>query len=258
MRFSVKSPKFYAFRNQVPLIVAIVVGLAVALGSARFLLGYAKTQHETVRVPVPARDIAPYTVISPGDITWRDVIKGAEEAGAVRDPREVVGRVALSPLYRGEQIRKERLADPSFVTGRQVVAVSIDVARCVGGILVAGDLVDVWWVPDPGQPERWVLVATDAVVLDVRDSSGRTVLPQGGLVQQAIGGVVQSSPSNPPAVAVLAVRTEEVQKVIGGASPKSQFVVLAKKFISSNAGGISANANLKGNTETESPAGARR
>jgi pilus assembly protein CpaB len=208
----------------------------VALFSARYMMAYVSTHRETVRVPVAARDIPPYTVLTSQDVTWRDVVKGGEEPGAVRDPAEAVGKMALAALYRNEQIRKERLADPGLAAGRQVVSLNVDVTRCVGGLLRAGDLVDVWWVPDPAAPGMWTLAAVDAVVLDLRDSTGKSVLAQEGFVQQALSGGAPSG--GPPAVAVLAVRAEDVPRVVGGASPRSQNAVLTKKF--SLGGGASA------------------
>ncbi|SHE97554.1 pilus assembly protein CpaB [Desulfofundulus australicus DSM 11792] len=235
MRFRFRNPPLTSIRRHLPLLAAVAIGLAVALFSARYLLLYVNTHRETVRVPVPARDIPPYTVISSQDVTWRDIVAGGEEPGAVRDPAEAVGKLSLTTLYRGEQIRKERLADPGLVAGRQVVSLNVDVARCVGGSLRAGDLVDVWWVNDPNPATGWTLAASDAVVLDIRDSAGKSVLASNNIVQQALGGAAPSS-SNPPAVVVLAVKTGDVPKVVGGASPKSQNVVLTKKFSIGGAG----------------------
>lgn len=230
MRFKYSSSFFPGLRRHIPLVIAIIAGLAVALASAKYMLVYVNTHKETVKVPVPARDISPYTTISSEDIVWREIVKGGEDPGAIRDPSEAVGKLTIAPLYRNEQIRKERLTDSNLVAGKQIVSLNIDVARSVGGALKAGDLVDVWWVLDPALP-NWSLAAVDAVVLDMRDSSGRSVLPAGGgIVQQAFGSAAPVQ-SNPPAVAVLAVRSEEVSRVVGGASPKSQNAVLAKKFM---------------------------
>lgn len=221
--------RFKSYRRYLPLILAVAVGLALAVFATKQMMTYVNTHRETVRVPVPAHNIAPYTVIGSGDLTWREVVKGGEDPGAVRDPGEAVGKIALSPLYKGEQIRKERLGDAELLAGRQVVSVSVDLGRCVGGTIKPGDLADVWWVDDSSTPGLgWTLVASDAVVLDVRDSSGKSVVPaEAGLVQ-ALGADV--APAGPPAVAVLAVKEADVSRVVGGALPKSQNIVLAKKF----------------------------
>lgn len=221
------------FRRSWPTLLAVVIGLIVAFIAAYQLRQYTNTHVETVRVPVPARDIPPYTVITSGDLTWRIVVKGGEEPGAIRDPSDAVGRLALSTLYKNEQIKKERLIDAKLVKDKQIVSVNVDIARSIGGSLQAGDLVDVWWVPADSSTEPgvgWMKIASNTIVLDVRDSSGKSVFQQGGVVQQALAGSI-GVPATPPAVAILVVDSTEVPKIIGGASPKSQSIVLSKKFV---------------------------
>lgn len=210
-----------------PFLLAAVVGILVALFAARQMAVYVNLHKETVQVPVPTRDIPPYSVIASTDLAWREVVKGGEEIGAVRDPSEAVGKMALVPLYRGEQIRKERLGDAASVADRQVVALNVDVTRSVGGMLAPGDLVDLWWAAEGAAPEAESrLIAVDAVLLDLKDSAGRSVLVKG---KPGILGQPEQQQSA-PAVVVLAVRTEDVSKVVGGALPKSANIVLVKKF----------------------------
>lgn len=209
-----------------PFLLAVAVGILVALFAAKQMIVYVNLHKETVLVPVPARTIPPYTVIGSGDLTWREVVKGGEEIGAVRDPSEAVGKIALVPLYKGEQIRKERLGDASLVADRQVVALNVDVARSVGGTLVPGDHVDIWWVVEGAPPGTgWQLAASDAVLLDLEDSAGRSLTAR----KQSLLGAQGEQPST-PAVAVVAVKGEDVPKVVGGALPKSTSIVLVKKF----------------------------
>lgn len=214
-----------------PLVLALVAGLAVAAFSARQLLAYARTHQEKVSVVVAARDIAPYEVIRPEDLARRAVVKGAEDPGAVKSEREAVGKVARSLILEGEQVRPEKLAGPEALKDRQVVALNVDLSRCAGGTLAPGDLVDVWWVGDVGAAPGlgWVKVSSDAIVLDVRDSSGRSLTGgRPGVLQQAAASLGQQGAL--PAVVVLAVKAADVSRVVGGASPKSQNVVLTKKF----------------------------
>lgn len=237
MAFGFAGFRIGGIRRSWPSVLAVVIGVLVALFATMQLRNYTMTNVEKVSVPVPARDIPPYTVIEPGDLTSRAVVKGGEEPGAARSPSEVVGKLALSTLYRNEQIKKERLVDADLVKDKQIISVNIDVARGVGGLLRVGDLVDVWWIPDENSMQApgvgWIKVAGDAVVIDIRDSTGRSVLAQrGGIVQQAVGESM-GVPASPPAVAVLAVKNEDISRLVGGASPKSQNIVLSKKFIPS-------------------------
>lgn len=217
-------------KSLLPFLLAAAVGLAAALAAGRFHVQYVNAHKEMVQVVVPARDIPPYTVITEADLTTAPVPAGGEDPAAARSAPEVVGRLALYPLYKGEQVRRERLVDPSVVKDRQVISLGIDVARCVGGALQPGNLVDVWWVNDPAVPGTWQLAASDAVVLDLKDSSGKSVVQQQppALIQQAVAG--SQGPSSPPSVVVLAVKNADVPRVVGGASMKSQNVVLAKKY----------------------------
>ncbi|MGB9886809.1 MAG: Flp pilus assembly protein CpaB [Moorellales bacterium] len=215
------------FGRRWPLLLAAAVGILVAAFAAKQMIVFVNTHRETVQVPVPARDIPPYAIISETDLEWREIVKGGEEPGAVRDPSEAIGKVALAPLYRGEQIRRERLGDAGSIVGRRVVALNVDVARSVGGMLAPGDLVDVWWVVEGLPPEAgWHLAAADAVLVDLKDSAGRSVLARerARLLQQ------QPEQQTAPAVAVVAVKAEEVSKVVGGALPRSANIVLVKKF----------------------------
>jgi len=226
--------RFFNIRRNWPTLAAVVIGIAVALVAAYQLYRYTSTHKEMVRVPVPVRDIPPYTVLSSADIGWRAVVKGGEEPGAVRDPSEAVGKLTLSALYQNEQIKRERLADAKLVKDKQIISVNVDVTRSVGGSLRVGDLVDVWWIPTEGSMQTpgvgWIKVAANAVVLDIRDSSGKSVLAQQeGVVQQALAGSM-GAPATPPAVVILAIDSKDVSRVIGGASPKSQNIVLSKKF----------------------------
>ena len=234
------------------------VGIAVALIAARQMMAYAESHVQMVRVVVPARDIPAYSVITPADLTWREVVRGAEQEGTVKDPAEAVGAVALAPLYRGEQIRKERLGAAKDLSGRQVVAVNVDVTRSAGGMLAAGDLVDLWWVVEGsgpglgGQP-----VAVDAVLVDLKDSAGRSLIlrgAQGGLMGLAQGNEPAQAA---PAVAVVAVKPEEVRNVVGGALPKAANVVLVKKFVRTGSTGTQAGGEASGGAQAgEAAAGA--
>lgn len=219
----------YGLRRRWPVIVAVIIGIAAAFFATTQLQTYMNTHVETTRMPVPVRNIAPYVEITTEDIGWRNVVKGGEEPGAIKDPAEAVGKISLSTLYKNEQVKKERLADASLIKDKQIVSVNVDVARSVGGWLQAGDTVDVWWIQDGSiSPGSWIKVAANAVVLDLRDSAGRSLLVKGGVLQQSVGEVAGNT--TPPAVAVLAVSSSDVSRVIGGASPKSQNIVLSKKF----------------------------
>jgi Flp pilus assembly protein CpaB len=213
---------------------AVVLGIIVALLAATRLMRYTSTHVATEAVPVMSRNVGPYTVLQPGDIMIEQLVKGGRQPGTIESPADAVGKMATSPLYQGDQIEIGRLTDASLVRDRQIVAVNVDLARCVGGYLRPGDTVDAWWIPSEGNAQTpgigWVQVAANAVVVDVKDSTGKSLFSGGGnIVQQALINSA-SSTAGSPAVAVLAVSDGDVSRIIGGAIPKSQNIVLAKTF----------------------------
>lgn len=207
-----------------PLVAAAAVGIAVAVAATLFLLRFAAERQPTAVVPVPRRDIAPYTEIAPGDLEWRTIPANGFEPGAVRDPGQIVGRLSLAPLYRGEQIRAERLAPKGFAPDVQLVTVNVDLTRSGGGEIRPGDLVDVYWLTGDQAPAA--LVARDARVVEFLDAQGR---PAGREPAPALLSGQVSQPAL-PAIVTLAVRPEEVGQLVRGAWHDSKAVVLVKKF----------------------------
>lgn len=211
-------------------IIIFIICLIVSIVGAAGYKNYLANNQEMIRVSVPARDIPPYTMIYPNDVEWKKVLKGAEEDGAVRSPNEAVGMMANCTLYQGEQIKRKRLLEPSEIRAKQVLAVNIDVNRGLGGTVQAGDMVDAWWIPPdtpiqtPGQ--GWLQVGHDAIVLDVRDSAGKSVM--GTVVSNSL--VTVPAPASPPAIVVLAVRQTDVSNLVGAALPRIQNIVLVKKY----------------------------
>ena len=97
-----------------PLIGAIAVGLIVAGFGGTQYKNYVNTNRETVRVLVPAKNIPPYTALRPGDFKWETIAKGGEAPGTVTDTEQLKGKISLSTLYQGEQIKIERIGDASL------------------------------------------------------------------------------------------------------------------------------------------------
>lgn len=203
------------------LIAALIslVFLGVAGGSWWYLQAQAMPQN-TVSLPVPVRDIEPYTVIRSEDLSTRQFADADE--WAAKSPAEIVGKVAVSRLTRGWPIDQRDISDPAGDC--QVIGVNVDAAR-FGGVR-PGDLVDVYWLtPDQGawDPARSArLVAQNARVVRVADERGQPFDEGTGVIQTV--GV-----SRGPAVVYLMVDPKDVNRVIGGAAPKNASVALARK-----------------------------
>lgn len=194
-----------------------LVFLTVAGGSWWYLQAQAMPQN-AVSLPVPARDIEPYTVIRSEDLTTKQFADAHE--WAAQNAGEIVGKVAVSRLTRGWPIDQRDISDPAG--DHQVVGVNVDAAR-YGGVR-PGDLVDVYWLtPDEGawNPVRAArLVAQNARVVRVADEKGQPCDEQPGIALTGTRG---------PAVVYLMVDPGEVERVIGGAALKNASIALAKK-----------------------------
>lgn len=209
------------------LILAVVVGLIIAGVSSYYLFRYASSRQVTDQVPVPNRDILAYEEITSKDLVWRTIPSGGFEPGAAKTPEEVVGKIALTTLYKGEQVRLERLTDRAkFNVNQQLVTVNIDLTRSGGGNIKSGDLVDVYWLESNQIPGS--LVARDAVVISLQDAQGRLVTGQAGGSGISLTPEGQTPPL--PAAVTLAVKPEEVGLIVRGAWGENKNVVLVKKF----------------------------
>jgi hypothetical protein len=185
-----------------------------------------------------SRNVGPYTVLQQGDVVMQEEVVGSKQPGTINSPADAVGKMSTGPLFQGDQINSNALVNPAQVNGKQIVAVNIDLARGDAGYLRPGDLCDAWWIPTEGNTQTpgvgWVQVATNAVMVDIKDSNGKSLFGGSAAAQQTLLG--SSIAAGSPAVAVLAVNAGDVSRIIGGAIPKSENIVLTKKF--NNAPGV--------------------
>jgi hypothetical protein len=229
------SNKFSRTNINWPIIAAVVLGLLVAAIAATRLMRYTNTHIAMESVLVMAHDVGPYTVLQASDIVAQQEVNGSRQPDTINSPSDAIGKMTTITMYQGDQVEERRLADPAQVQDRQLVSINIDLARSDAGYLRPGDIADAWWIPSGGNTQTpgigWVQAATNAVLVDIKDSTGKSLFSGVGvgLVQQALvpSG---SQAAGSPAVAVLAVNASDVSKIIGGAVPKSENIVLTKKF----------------------------
>jgi Flp pilus assembly protein CpaB len=165
-------------------LLAVVVGTTVHRATAR-----AATVTErlgtTVTVAVVQRPVGAGETLDPGDVAMESRPAAHLPADAVvEDP---TGRTVRSPLHPGEVVVGPRLADadrsgPAGLVpeGWRAVAVPVVDARLPAG---PGDLVDVVASYDPTLVDRdpSVVVAADAVVVDVADDAVTVAVPRSRL-----------------------------------------------------------------------------
>lgn len=196
---------------------ALLAYLALSSASAR--PAPQAMPEERVAVVVAARAIAPGAVIGEGDVALRQAAPGQLAEGALTQLEQALGRVALYPIARGEQVLRQRLAPEgvgagdaaaALPAGRVGVAVKVAPETAAGGLLRPGDRVDVAAalpVGGAGGQETWVActVARDVPVLAVGSEVARPeeggVLARGGKgAPDAATGTLAASPEQALAI----------------------------------------------------------
>jgi len=176
--------------SKVALALAVVMGLVAALMVYLALKEAGKTSPTTataeqVPVVVAARAIAARTRITADMLEVVMAPKGLVVEGAFSDPQAVVGKVARFPIAAKEQISQHELAETALQAaddqtslsivvppGKRAVAIKVEEATAVGGLVLPGDFVDVvgvFAVEDAAGNKRFVslVVAQNAQVLAV-------------------------------------------------------------------------------------------
>ena len=105
---------------------------------------------QTTRVVAAATDIKLGTILTPANLTNVE-ISGSLPQGAITDPKQVIGRGALTDLYQGEPLIQARLSAPgsggglapTIPQGMRAIAVRVDQVVGVAGFVTPGMRVDV-------------------------------------------------------------------------------------------------------------------
>jgi pilus assembly protein CpaB len=185
------------------LVVAVIAG---CIAGALYYIGA-----QRVAMVVAAQDLAVIRPLTADDVEVRSVPPDAMPAGAVSSVEDVIGRVPVTPLWQGQPLVAQALADDAAVfhtgltlrPGERAVAIPVAAVNAVGGAIAPGARVDVLAVPLVGRAPagRTVeLLAADALVLDVRTESGAPYMPRprdATLAADRIGSVIIAiSPSD--------------------------------------------------------------
>lgn len=178
---------------------ALLVAALVA-GALSGVLYYASAQRTTILVA--AREIPASRPLGPDDVVSRRFPADVVPADALRDAGSAVGRYLRAPLGAGQLVLAGSLADEAALfgsglrppTGMRAIAVPVSAATALGGAIAPGHRVDVIAVPLVGKAPagRAVeLVASRAVVLDVRGETGRVLgAEQRSAAPDRIGSIV--------------------------------------------------------------------
>lgn len=191
------------------------LGAAIGLGvAAAGVFWYVQKLSIATVVPVvvAARDLQPREVIGADDLARKWVPPAAVDQLAIQNEAELIGKTLLSPVFMGEQIRRERITLPDLALAEDEVAVAIptDLINAVGGTLRRGDLVDIYVTLSIEKTRRAdVFRVGEAVrVLSVRDANAR--LRDNGDEDAAGNPLTGVSSVGNPAVVILKVPSDSV------------------------------------------------
>lgn len=105
---------------------------------------------QSTRIVAAANDIKLGTILTPANLTTVS-ITGSLPQGAITDPKQAIGRGALTDIYQGEPLINARLSAPgsggglapTIPQGMRAIAVRVDQVVGVAGFVTPGMRVDV-------------------------------------------------------------------------------------------------------------------
>jgi len=189
-------------------LIVIIIGLATAIGSLQYQKQWVAENQEMVSIPVPAHKITANTVIQPSDLTEKKYIKAALGADVMINPHKIIGKAAVTDLYPGELILKNKLKPDIQVLnpGEVFVTVKADnLEQILGGNICRNMIVDVIYTEDSEKPP--VLLAENAVVVAVMDENGKSMIEPVAVAQAAVQGI--TGRERPPKYIMLKVKRQE-------------------------------------------------
>jgi Flp pilus assembly protein CpaB len=174
-------------------IAQLLIGLlsiALAVGAGIYGRNLYLSQVTTYQVPVPAKDIPPYTVLTSDLFVMRDMPRAMETLPYYQTTSALIGKLSTTQLVANLPVATSyavpvadfRLADASF----EVISIPVEPMSAVGGQIKVGDRVNIYQAvkTDPtsdasstsssSSTEHFQIqtVAADVLVVDVRNRQG--------------------------------------------------------------------------------------
>lgn len=148
--------------------------LVVASVLALYLAWVRATTGANLALVVAARDIDPGTTLTSADLAVEEVrVNGRALQHAFSDPEELIGVTTLGPLGSGEVFQAASLIRKQGGAASLEVGLSPDLAAAVGGLVRAGDRVDVYrtGIPSEGAADTAARLLARAVpVVSIRSA----------------------------------------------------------------------------------------
>ncbi|MFZ5646642.1 MAG: Flp pilus assembly protein CpaB [Bacillota bacterium] len=183
-------------RINIILVVAVLFGLVAAWGTYQYLKHIEKTYKSSgdfVKVAVAKVKIPARQVINDQMVEFTEMPSNYVNPAVLGNPGDVLGKIAKSDIYPGEQIIKNKIAganDPGeglammVEPGRRAMTVAVNDVTGVAGMLRPGDMVDVLGTVVVGKDTLTSLIVQNIKILAVNrvtnNSSSDNKQPQTG------------------------------------------------------------------------------
>lgn len=244
------------------------MGLFCGVLAAVMVFAFLQEQERRISGPPPPRvsvvvartDVPSGARLTPEMIGAQQVLAETRHPQAVQLTGEAVGKLTLYPLVKGEQVLASRLADKPKATslagvvpaGRRAVAVAATDVVGAGGLIQAGDRVDVLAVfesRDGTKASSIAVLSLENIEVLAVDREVGGVEPKDSVLQMADTKKAAAAPASPATAhtITLAVTPEEAQRLM--LADRSGTLRLALR-----AAGDNAKATI---TETEVPTSGR-
>ena len=152
---SITSSKLFTTR-QGTILLGVIAAVIAAIALIVYLNHYRKggaanTTQVLVAQKLIQQNTTGYVIrTTPGLYKLTPFAKGQVQSGAISDPADLAGKVAITDIAGGQQLTESDFgpASASIVSGlkkgERAVTISLGSPQAVGGQITAGSLVDVW------------------------------------------------------------------------------------------------------------------
>lgn len=183
--------------RRITLLVAVVLAIGTGFLTLRYLMSVQResqtqAQVESKPILIASRDIQARAKITPDMLTRTNRPANEVEPGALADPTQAQGDIALISIPAGSTITETKVGRPAEVgltvrikPGMRAVTIPVDMVKAVSGLIQPGDRVDVLSSVGRGknsQPKTMAIIR-GAIVLAINaalETAGATPSPENG------------------------------------------------------------------------------
>jgi pilus assembly protein CpaB len=135
-------------RALIMIVISLLAGAVAVWLAARWI---GQQSANTVQIVVAARDVDPGALLNEGSLQEMAWPIAAVPSGAIKDLKKVTGRVAGTPLFKGEPVLEAKLApagatgglSSAIPNGKRAISIQVNEIVGVAGYIRPGSRVDV-------------------------------------------------------------------------------------------------------------------